>query len=204
MMLVLMVITITGFIVPIIAGRLFYGDTGDIDPLMEGSLGYIIPFALIIGALWVWIRVYEKRPFYTLGFTPKAALLRSLVGFLLGFAMQALTVGIMALSGCVVIEQTGNVATGVFAAGGSLLILIGFVIQGASEEIVCRGWFLPVLGGRYRPAVAVILSSVLFAILHMSLRPIAIINLLLFGLFLALYSLHEKYYRLVLSGGRNF
>jgi membrane protease YdiL (CAAX protease family) len=189
--LVLMAITVVGFIIPFIAGRLLYGDTGDIDPLMEGNYGYIVPFALIVGALWIWIRVYEKRPFYTLGFTPRAAFLKYFIGFALGFAMQAFTVGLMALSGCVAIEQSGDITPQFAAVGGSLLILVAFVVQGASEEIVCRGWYLPVLGVRYKPWIAVVVTTILFAILHLPSRPVAIINLLLFGLFVALYSLRE-------------
>lgn len=189
--LVMMVATTIGFVLATIAELLIYGDPEDVNLFRESYYWYIVPFALIVGALWIWVRVYEKRPFHSLGFTPKAAWLKYLVGFMVGFAMQALAVGLMALSGGVAVEQAGDVATGVAAVGGSLLVLAGFVVQGASEEIVCRGWYLPVLGARYKPLIAVVVSTVLFALFHLPSQPVAIVNLLLFGLFLALYSLRE-------------
>jgi membrane protease YdiL (CAAX protease family) len=188
---VLLVATAIGFILATIAERLIYGEPEDVNLFRENYYWYVVPFTLIVGALWIWVRVYEKRPFHSLGFTPNAALRKYLVGFMVGFAMQALTVGLMALSGGVVVEQAGDIATGMTAIGGSLLVLTAFVVQGASEEIVCRGWYLPVLGARYRPVIAVVVSTVLFAALHLSSQPVAIVNLLLFGLFLALYSLRE-------------
>ncbi len=189
--LVMIIATVIGFVLATIAERLIFGEPEEVN-LVRESYWYIVPFALIVSALWIWVRVYEKRPFRSLGFTPKAALIKYLVGFMVGFVMQALTVGLMALSGCVAVEQAGDVATGVAAVGGSLSVLACFVIQGASEEIVCRGWYLPVVGARHKPLIAVVVSTVLFALLHVPSQPVAIVNLLLFGLFVALYSLREE------------
>ncbi|UCC45487.1 MAG: CPBP family intramembrane metalloprotease [Candidatus Zixiibacteriota bacterium] len=189
--LILIAVMAVGFAITGIAGRLIYGDTGDTAPLMEGYYGYIIPFALIIGALWVWVRVYERRRFASIGLGAGGALFKYAVGLAVGFGMVAVTVGLMCISGGVALEPAGDVVTGVAAVGGSLLVLMGFGVQGASEEIITRGWYMPVLGVRYRPITGVIVSTVLFAGLHAPTQPVYIVNLLLFGLFLALYALRE-------------
>jgi len=189
--IILMAATVIGFILATVAELIIYAEPEDVNPFQKEYYWYVVPFALIVGALWIWVRVYEKRPFRSLGFTRNSGLIKYIVGFVVGFAMQALTVGLMALGGSVIVEQAGEVATGVAAVGGSLLVLTAFIVQGASEEIVCRGWYLPVLGARHKPLIAVVVSTVLFAALHLPSQPVAIVNLLLFGLFLALYSFRE-------------
>ena len=72
-----------------------------------------------------------------------------------------------------------------------MLMLMAWVVQGGSEEIITRGWYLGALGARYRPWVGVAVSSLLFSVLHLTANPVALLNLLLFGLFLALYCLRE-------------
>ena len=67
-------------------------------------------------------------------------------------------------------------------------------MQGGAEEVLFRGWVLPVLGARYRPWIGLLISSLFFALLH-GLNPglsvLAIINLVLFGVFAGLYAMRE-------------
>jgi membrane protease YdiL (CAAX protease family) len=75
-----------------------------------------------------------------------------------------------------------------------LLLLFGFVIQGATEEIVFRGWMLPILSTRYSLIVSVLVTSTGFGVYHLKIPGISIlsfINLVLFGVFAALYVLNE-------------
>jgi hypothetical protein len=77
---------------------------------------------------------------------------------------------------------------------GSGLLLVGFVIQGAAEEVLARGFVLPVVGARFGVAWGIVISSVMFSLLHLlnpNLRTMAIVNLFLFGLFAAFYTLLE-------------
>jgi membrane protease YdiL (CAAX protease family) len=142
--------------------------------------------------LWVWL--FEKRPFWTLGYESKDALLRYGRGFLLGGLMFAGAVAILAAFGMVTFEQDDPSMQGMAALGGVALVLVGWLVQGGAEEVVTRGWVLPVLGARYRPWVGVAVSTLMFASMHSfnaHLSFLALVNLALFGLFAALYALRE-------------
>jgi membrane protease YdiL (CAAX protease family) len=98
----------------------------------------------------------------------------------------------MSLSGHVTTEGGGtNPIGGAAALGATLLMLLAWAVQGGTEEIITRGWYQGVLGARYGPWVGVAVSSILFAVLHLTVNPVAFFNLLLFGLFLSLYCLRE-------------
>jgi hypothetical protein len=112
----------------------------------------------------------------------------------IGLLMFSAAVGISALFGYVAVERGGPQQTGLAALGGVLLVFFGWVVQGAAEEALTRGWLLPVIGARYRPLLGIIISSLVFATLHSlnpNLSPIAVLNLALFGLFAALFALYE-------------
>ena len=68
------------------------------------------------------------------------------------------------------------------------------LIQGATEEIIVRGWLFPVLSVRSRIWVGIIVTSFLFGFLHL-LNPgitiLSISNIILVGVFAALYVLKE-------------
>ncbi len=149
-------------------------------------------FAGIFLLIWLWVRFAEGRPFKTVGLEPAGGLLKFGRGFGIGFVMFAISVvpllpfGLFSIS--VGPTFTPKVVLGV------LIVLFGWLVQGSAEELVFRGWMLPVLAARYKVWVGLIISSVTFALLH-SLNPnlsvIAMLNLFLFGLFAALYALFE-------------
>ncbi len=140
---------------------------------------------LLLG-LWVWL--VEKRPFRTLGFQGNRKAAKYGFGFLVGGGMFALAAGLLWAMGFF------RLAGVPLMAMGSLVVLAGWVVQGAGEELLFRGWLLPVLSARYRVPVGVSVSAVLFAAAH-SLNPhlnvLAMLNLVLFGVFSALYALRE-------------
>lgn len=85
--------------------------------------------------------------------------------------------------------------TGVKVLPSVLIILFGWIIQGGTEEILTRGWMLPLLGRRYNVPFAIVVTSIFFMILHsgnngMTLMPI--LNLVLFGIFAALFVVNEE------------
>jgi len=158
------------------------------------SLQLIASFAGIFLFLWLWLKFYEKRPFHTLGFEKTGALLQYGRGLLLGALLFGGAVGLMALFGFVELAQSHPAQTGLAALGGVLLVALGWVVQGAGEEVLTRGWMLPVLGVRTRPWIGIVVVSLFFSLLH-GLNPnlivLAMVNLALFGLFAAFYALRE-------------
>ncbi len=113
-----------------------------------------------------------------------------LVGILLMFS----TVILMTLLGYAAVETPIAIQLTPATVAGSLLLLLGWIVQGAGEEVLTRGFLLPVISSRWGTAVGVILSSLLFALLHFfnpNVSLIAGLNLFLFGVFTALYALNE-------------
>lgn len=168
-------------------------------PLLAGLLmGLLlaVSFGALIALVWLWARLYEKRPFATLGFERRGALLQYGRGLLIGVLAFGGSVGLMALFGYVAPEVGDPARVGLAALAGVLLIFFpGWLVQGAAEEVLTRGWMLPVLGARYRPWAGILLSSVFFAVMHglnPNLSALALVNLTLYGLFAALYALREE------------
>ena len=62
------------------------------------------------------------------------------------------------------------------------------------KKTLIRGWVLPVIGARYKPWIGLLVSSLIFALLH-GLNPglsvVALVNLALFGAFAGLYAMRE-------------
>lgn len=68
--------------------------------------------------------------------------------------------------------------------------LLGFMVQGMAEEVLCRGYFLCSYARRYPVYAAVLANALLFAALHLfnsGITVLAFINLTLFGIFASLY-----------------
>ncbi|MCB9109999.1 MAG: CPBP family intramembrane metalloprotease [Anaerolineales bacterium] len=158
------------------------------------GLQLITSFGLIYVILWAWLKWFEKRPFWTLGYKTQNILAKYGRGILIGAAMFTTAVGILALTGSLAFEQGKPAEQGIPAIAGVLLVLFGWIVQGGAEEVLFRGWVLPVIGARYKPWIGLLVSSLIFALLHglnPNLSVIAIVNLILFGVFAGLYAMRE-------------
>jgi membrane protease YdiL (CAAX protease family) len=162
---------------------------------LEQTIFLILAFGPIFLVLWGWLALFEKRPFWTLGLERNGAGWKYLRGFLVGLLMFVAAIGISAAFGYIAFEEGQPSRQGLPALGGVLLVFFGWLVQGAAEEVLTRGWLLPVIGARYRPALGIIISALVFAALHSinpNLSPVAMLNLALFGVFTALYALYER------------
>lgn len=191
-------------VVPVfIIMAILYGSTGagistpELPALIAGfwmALQLISSFILVYIILWVWLKFVEKRPFWTLGYELKDAVKQYTRGFLFGMLMFVGSVAILGAFGSVAFESGNPSQQGVAAIGGVILVLIGWIIQGGAEEVLIRGWVLPVIGARYKAWIGLLVSSLIFATLHglnPNLSVIALINLALFGVFAGLYAMRE-------------
>jgi len=150
------------------------------------TLGFL-PTILLV---FLYMKVVEKRSYRTMGFEKKGYK-KYLYGFLFGLILFSIAVILSIIFGGMTIKLSFQTSF----LPAIVTILLGFLIQGAAEEVVFRGWVLPVVGARYNLKVAIILSSALFAFLH-GLNPgitlLSVINLVLFGVFAAVYALQEE------------
>jgi membrane protease YdiL (CAAX protease family) len=147
-------------------------------------------FLLLAG--WLWL--VEARPLWTIGFERRRWLQQYLRGACFGLVFMAGAVVLMVLPGYVTIDASDPSHTGWPALGGVLVLGLGWLVQGAAEESVARGFLLPMTGVRWGAFAGVVVSSLVFAALHganPNLSPVAATNLLLVSVFLALYALYE-------------
>lgn len=141
------------------------------------------------------VKFREKRPISSIGFGRKGFIKKYLLGFLIGLLMFSSVVLLLTISGNIEINNNPESLSGISALAGVLIVLPGWMIQGGTEEVLTRGWLMPVLGARYNVAVGLITSSMIFGVLHL-LNPnvgvLAIVNIVLVGLFLGLYVIKTK------------
>lgn len=132
----------------------------------------------------------EKRRLFTLGFVRKGAVAEYLAGLLIGLALFSAAYGLIVLSGeAEFIGINPDLSVGMIIA-----FFFGFIVQGASEEILLRGYFFVSGAANSNVVISVFVSSALFAMMHYSnpgISIMAIINLFLFGVFAALYFLRR-------------
>lgn len=150
----------------------------------------LFSFAFISLLVFFRVTVIEKRSFSSIGFNKNNWLKKYSLGFLIGLAMMSIIVLILLPFGYITIEKNPIQPVGVSAIASVLVILFGWIIQGATEEIVTRGWLLNVLSTKYNIGVGLLISSTLFGLIHLTnpnVNYIAVINIILVGLFYGLY-----------------
>lgn len=150
----------------------------------------LFSFVFISLLVFFRVKVIEKRSLSSIGFNKNNWLKKYSLGFLIGLAMMSIIVLILLPFGYITIEKNPIQPVGVSAIASVLVILFGWIIQGATEEIVTRGWLLNILSTKYNIGVGLLISSTLFGLMHLTnpnVNYIAVINIVLVGLFYGLY-----------------
>lgn len=136
----------------------------------------------------VYCKFIEKRSLYSMGFVKRKAFLNYLLGLLIGAVMFG--------AGVLICWLTGTLAFNGVILGNSLGLVIAFFLaflfQGMSEEVMMRGYFMVSIAAKKTVIVAILLNSILFALMHLLNNGISIlpvINLTLFGIFASVYML---------------
>ena len=135
----------------------------------------------------IYCRKIERRSFASMGFRKQGWLLRYVKGYAIGTAMLLLCALVLWLMGDLDFAFAEKLPVLYL-----LVFFVGFVIQGMSEEVLVRGYFMISLSNRCHTALAVGISSVAFSLLHIfnpGITLLALLNLTLFGVFMAVYIL---------------
>lgn len=135
------------------------------------------------------VKVIEKRKISSIGFAKDSWIKKYLIGFLIGIIMMGIIVLILYGFGYITIDKNPIQPVGLSTLPVILIFLVGWIIQGGTEEIVTRGWLMNVLGARYNITLGLIVSSLLFSFMHLlnpNVNYIAVINIALVGLFYGL------------------
>ena len=147
---------------------------------------YLTVFVIVLTLYYC--RKIENRPLRTTGMKRKGMLPQYLGGAAAGFVMFGAAVLLAWRCGALKFEgREENLSAGTLTA-----LLIGWLVQGFSEEISFRGWLMISTGTQRGVTEAVTTSSLYFAIAHIGNQGISIlsmINLGLFGMFAAFYVL---------------
>ncbi len=163
------------------------------------TLLYFLIFVFGAGALiaLLWVRFIENRPLASMGLVGRAALPRFMRGLVMGLIFCAVVVfSIFALGG----YDIAAIAPALQSPPALLMIgllLIGFIVQGSTEEILMRGWVMSAMASRFGLIIAVLVNSTVFAALHLGnegldhINWIAMANIVLVGIFLSFYAIRE-------------
>lgn len=136
----------------------------------------------------VYCRYFEMRHLTSMGCRKRRAFLHYGAGLLIGALMMTAITMLTVLFGANRIS---------YNADGSRIVvvmyLVGFLVQGMSEEFIFRGYLMTTIGAHHSPYLAVGISSVAFGLAHAAnpgISPLAMTNLILYGVFAAVYMIH--------------
>ena len=141
--------------------------------------------AVVIVVCLIYATKIEKRSLASVGFVGSKPFVEYLIGLVLGFVMLAASLLLCVVTGTATFTGISPTISWVI-----VLYFAGYLVQGMSEEVLCRGILMQKLAIRYAPIIAILLNAVFFAALHLGnpgITPLAIPNLILFGVFASLY-----------------
>lgn len=142
----------------------------------------------------LYCKFVEKRTIKSMGFN------RNIIGFLKGILLATALLGLSL--GFIVL--TGNITYNGISNNINITIIIAFlgafIIQGAMEETMCRGFLMVSLSKKVTITTSILISSILFALPHFSslfknslvYGIIGIINLLLVSAIFSLLMIKNK------------
>ena len=119
-------------------------------------------FIIMAGVALLYWKVIEKKPLMKMGITKELG--SYFIGAMMGAVLLAVSVAAIMMAG-------GFVYRGMYKSIDILMIFLltsGFVIQGATEEVLCRGIVLHTLKEKTSAGTAIAISTALFAAPHLS------------------------------------
>ena len=150
--------------------------------------GVVSLFSTVLTTLAVllYCRKLEGRSSASMGLRKAGFLANYGKGYLIGIVMMLAAAGLSVLFGATDFAGLNQSVSWLYIG----LFFLGYLVQGMSEEFLCRGYLAVSLANKTKVAVAVGISSVVFAMLHLAnsgLTVLAFINLALFGVFMGVY-----------------
>ncbi|WP_238883338.1 CPBP family intramembrane glutamic endopeptidase [Clostridium sp. YIM B02551] len=162
--------------------------------LIDSNPIYLLTSRIIVIGLYIILVLFiEKRKIQEIGFKiNKGFFNRYLFGILIGLLMMSFITVIIVMSGNAQIYK-GELSSKLIPS--FIILIFAWIIQGASEEVMMRGYMMPVIGKKYNVLIAIIITSCYFAFLHLAnngIDRLSIINLILFGIFAAFYTIYTE------------
>lgn len=190
--MLVMLFTDQDYLAAVASGDIAATTNASIEIVSTEGFRLISLFATIIMIVlpMLFAKFIQKRKMRTLGFKKTGMWKEYGIGILIGFAMMTVIVLVGVLTGSMKLQFNENVLTGA-GIGMLLFLLVGFLLQGMSEEVLCRSYFLVSLARQKGNIwMAVVVNAVAFGLLHITnsgLTILSMVNLILFGIFASIY-----------------
>lgn len=152
---------------------------------ISSILAMLFSTVITILVFVVYSVLFGKHSLKNLGFSKINILKNYGFGVIFGFLAFTFCMLIGIILGLQTTRLTGN------ASSYLIMYLIGFVIQGMSEEVMLRGVIFPEISSKYGIVSGIIGNSVIFALLHganpnFTFISFSFLNLIMFGIFASL------------------
>jgi uncharacterized protein len=175
------------FIAMAIVNRIAFAGVAALLPSVSDWLLDLLEGGVYLGGIlaltWAFCRYLDRQPLVSLGMQRQDWLRNLVIGLGLGTGLMALLFLVMAAAGWLTAELAAPNALPLLAAALSWAAL-SFV-----EELTFRGYIMQGLAKAWAMPLAVVLSSLLFGIVHIidpNVQVLAIVNICVAGLFFAL------------------
>lgn len=143
-----------------------------------------------VAVVLVYCLAIERRTLASLGFIRRGAVNEYAVGLLAGLGLFGLPVLLCVVTGAVTLSPAAHTSSLILLP----LFFVGFLIQGMSEEMLCRSYLMVSLARKWPLWACAVTNALLFSLLHLGnpgVTAIALINIFLFGLFASLLTLRR-------------
>lgn len=131
---------------------------------MMHTLLLILAFLVMVLPVILWVRLFEKRSIKSMGFFTENVDIKRM---LMKGCVRAVALVAGILLSYILLKDTVALNELSLSRGFIILIMfIGYVFQGSIEEIIFRGYVLPVITRKFNVYIGVALSSIIFGIVH--------------------------------------
>lgn len=165
--------------------------TGDVFDDRTITLIIYYGYIIVISVILLYWKLIEKKSLSEIGLTNHIA--SYFIGVLIAILLLFIIIGLIILTGAIEYH-------GIFEKSNILLIILyggGFIIQGAMEELLCRGYLFHTLKNKVSVPIAIAISTIMFIVPHWSslfaggmiYAVIGIINLILISLIFSLLTI---------------
>jgi len=158
-------------------------------PFFDLVTNYIPIILIFSGAMYVCNNLVFKRDWSVTGLVKEGWLKDTSDGYLLAFLLIGLGFVTLRLLGNLDLEDVNFEPYYFFG------FLLMFFVQSASEEVMARSWLMPAIESRFGPWAALLLSSGVFAAIHIgnpNVNGPGILNIFLAGMMLGMFFLKYR------------
>jgi len=167
-------------------------DYGNLNLQKTSEQQLIIQFFTFLGTIlvvWLFMKYVDKEKFINVGFQLKNRINEFSTGLLIGFIIMLLGFGFLELIDEIQFQGI------VFDLKEFTLSILLFILVALAEEIFFRGYVLRNLMNSYNKYLALVISSVIFSLIHgfnPNIDIIGFTNIFLSGILLGITYIHTK------------